>query len=129
VGAAEPAIPGRDRNCRSASPLSSVHECTQHGVDAGLIARAAIAEPVEDVLIDPQGDRLLRLRPSDFRLFHAACLFAPVLPDFAFDLEGDLGSLGPCLLPALGGIASSIQAYQAAGKDSHPILVIAVVRR
>ena len=37
-------------------------------------------------------------------------------------------SLGPCLLPRCGTIASSIQAYRTPGETSQPILVVAVVR-
>ena len=53
----------------AASPVSfALHPgyvCAQHGVHAGLVPRAARAEPVEHVLIDAQGD--CSFRCGDYR--------------------------------------------------------------
>src|ERR1700684_4621206 len=54
---------------------------------------------------------------ATFRLLHAACLLAPVFPDFVFDLEGGLLVARAMFSPRCGAIASSIQAYRAVGKN------------
>src|SRR5690349_20472100 len=55
-------------NAPSALALLRVDERAQNGVHAGLVARATVTEPGQNVLVDPQGDRLLRLRPGDLQV-------------------------------------------------------------
>ena len=80
---------GSGRAPSAPAPLR-VDEGAQDGIHAGLISRAAVPKPVENVLIDAKRDRLLGLRPGNFQV-------GPVrLP-----LSRGLGlRFRPCRLPA-----------------------------
>jgi hypothetical protein len=52
---------------------------------------------------------------ATFRLVQAACLFAPVLPDFVFDLEGGLLVARAMFSPAVG---PSLRPYKRIGQSA-----------